>query len=424
MKGSLATAEARVTQSRPGGAREGWRTALQTCPIDAAALMLALVAVPLSIAVSEAFLALAIVARLVRCLRGQTRLVLPTVFWYWLIWAGLEVVAWLQSPEFKDGWSEMRRLLLVAALFFVLPALNRAPDRLVAWRGIFLSSALGAVFLVGDFLSRLVYYRREIAAGGDVGLYLRSGGLLNHWMVYGTVEILVVAGLLSFWSLYPEERRRWWPVAALNALAIAFSLTRMLWACALLLLGIDLAWRRSRWLWALPLLPLAAYGLVPGAVRTRVRQSASLDYYSNQERIEMWRVGWKMLKEKPLTGVGPGRVDKLYRSYLSPGDPVPAYHGHLHNNLLQLAAQFGLPAALAAVGFVGVLLRDLLRAARAAAGREAQFSVRVALLGLTGYLAAGFFDYTYGHSLGLILLAFAVLPPLLTSSSQAQDSRN
>jgi O-antigen ligase len=416
MNVSLAPAEVRVTRSRPGGRREDWRAALQTRPIDAAALMLALVAVPVSIAVSEAFLALAIAARLVRCLRGQTRLVLPTVFWYWVIWAGLEVVAWLHSPELKDGWSEMRRLLLLAALFFVLPALNGAPDRLAAWRGIFLSSTLGSVFLIGDFLSRLVYYRREISAGGDVGLYLRSGGLLNHWMVYGTVEILVVAGLLSFWSLYPEERRRWWPVAALNVLAIAFSLTRMLWACALLLVGIDLAWRRSRWLWVLPLLPLGVYGIVPGVVRTRVRQSASLDYYSNLERIEMWRVGWQMLKEKPLAGVGPGRIDKLYRSYLAPGDPVPAYHGHLHNNLLQLAAQFGLPATLAAVGFVGVLLRDLLRAARRAAGREARFSARIALLALTGYLAAGFFDYTYGHSLGLILLAFGVLPPLLPAS--------
>jgi hypothetical protein len=36
-------------------------------------------------------------------------------------------------------------------------------------------------------------------------------------------------------------------------------------------------------------------------------------------------------------------------------------------------------------------------------------------------LAAGFFDYTYGHSLGLILIAFAVLPPLIPASQSAAE---
>src|SRR5678816_1203216 len=96
--------------------------------------------------------------------------------------------------------------------------------------------------------------------------YLRSGGLLHHWMIYGTVEILVVAGFLSFWSIYGEERRRWWPVAAVNGLAIVLSLTRMAWISCLLLLGIQLVWLRSKWIWALPFVPLTLYLISPGAV--------------------------------------------------------------------------------------------------------------------------------------------------------------
>ena len=126
----------------------------------------------------------------------------------------------------------------------------------------------------------------------------------------------------------------------------------------------------------------------------------------------MIRVGWKMIAENPLTGVGPGRVNLLYRDYLSPGDPVPAYHGHLHNNLIQLATQFGLPTAAAALLFVAVLLRELVGALKKSAGREGQFACQTAVLALIAFLIAGLFDYTYGHSLSLILLAFAVLPPL------------
>jgi len=36
----------------------------------------------------------------------------------------------------------------------------------------------------------------------------------------------------------------------------------------------------------------------------------------------MVRVGYKMVRENPITGVGPGRVNELYTTYLSPQDPV------------------------------------------------------------------------------------------------------
>src|SRR5207249_11726333 len=100
------------------------------------------------------------------------------------------------------------------------------------------------VLLIGEFCGRRAQYRRGISGGGDAGFYLRSGGLLHHWMVYGTVVILVVAGLLSFWSVSREERRRWWPAACINGLSVLLSLSRMAWITCLLLLGIDLLWRR------------------------------------------------------------------------------------------------------------------------------------------------------------------------------------
>lgn len=420
------TLQADVLEESPTSARESrdWRSILRLGKVDGAALILALWAVPLSIAVSESLLAVAIVARIVRCARGEAPICLPRVFWFWLAWAALELLVWAVSADPLGGWNEIRRLFLIAGLFFVMPALDRQALRLAAWRGVFLSSTLGAVFLIGDFVTRLAYYRHEIAAGDDVSFFLRTGGLLNHWMVYGTVEILVVAGLLSFWFLYPEERRRWWPAAALNALAILLSLTRMLWVCGLLLLGIQLVWRRSRWLWALPLLPLALYFAAPDTVRSRVKVSMNPDYYSNFERVQMWQVGWRMVKEKPLTGLGPSRVSKNYRDYLAAGEPVPAYHGHLHNNLVQMAAAFGVPVALAALLFAGVLVSDLWRARKAAITREARFASQAGLLALIGFLVAGCFDYAYGHSLALILLGFAVFLPLLpTSDTLATGNR-
>jgi len=393
------------------------RVALQDWSLEGLLLGLAMGVVPFSIAVTETLLTLACITRALSWKRGRTFVAPPRVFWLWLIWAGLEVLSWALSPERALGRNEIRRLFLIGSLFFVLPSLDRADHRLTVWKGIFVSSTLGSLFLLGDFFARFIQYRKEVAVGENVSLYLRTGGLLNNWMVYATVEILVVAGLISFMLHYPEEKRRWWLVAAINLLAIVFSLTRALWIASFLLLTIALAWRRSKWIWALPLLPICLFILVPSAVRSRVKESMQTDYYSNAERIQMLRVGWRMVKEKPIVGVGPGRVQKLYQKYLSPGDPVPAYHGHLHNNIVQLAAEFGLPVALAAFLFVVFLFRDLLQAWKASASTDSQFAAQAGILGLIGFLVVGLFDYSYGHSLGLILLAFVVLSPLLPTSS-------
>jgi len=380
--------------------------------IDRFTLILGLWSVPISIAVSESFLSIALGARILRVIHRKVRVRLPMCFWFWLAWSGLSFVIWVQSPEPALGWSEIRHMLLVGAVFFALPALDGTSDRLTVWKGILLTSAVSSLFLIGEFVWLAFYYHREISSGGDVGLYLRSGGLLHHWMVYGTVEILVVAGLLGFWTVYREDRRRWWPVALITLTAIMLSLTRMVWLSSILILVIDMVWRRSKWLWALPLLAIAVYVFAPTAVRLRVAKSIDPGYYSNSERLQMLRVGWQMVRDHPLTGVGPGRIDKLYTSYLAPQDPVPAYHGHLHNNVAQIAAQFGIPVTLAALLFVVVLFRDLLKSQKTASTRDERFLAHTAILALTGFLFAGLFEYTYGHSLALILLCFAVSPIL------------
>jgi O-antigen ligase len=232
-------------------------------------------------------------------------------------------------------------------------------------------------------------------------------------MVYGTVEIVVVAGLIAFWSTYRNQRRFILPLVAINAAGVVLSLTRMAWVTCLLLVGIHLVWRRSKWILALPLIPVVAYALAPDAVRARVATGTDPGYYANAERLQMLRVGWKMVMDHPLTGVGPGRVEKLYESYLSPGETLPAYHGHLHNNLVQIAAQFGIVVVAAALLFVLFAFRDLLRARRMARTPDSRFLSETALLAFIGFLFAGLFEYTYGHSLGLIMIAFGVLPALL-----------
>ena len=370
-------------------------------------------AAPLSIAVAESFLGLALAARMVYTFRYRAPLRFPQVFRWWCVWAALEVASWLHSPQIRAGIGEIRHLLLIAGLFLVLPSLHRLHDRMAVWRGIFAAASLGSGALVCGFAVRVFRYRHQIAAGGDAAFYLRTGGLLHHWMIFSAVEVLVFGALLEFRSDYPEER--WWTTSALaiNCLAVCLSLTRALWLACFLLLGVHLVWRRSRFAWVLPLLPLLAFFAAPGPVRERMRDSLRPEYFSNAERLQMWAVGWRMIRDNPLAGVGAGRAAQLYTAYLPAGASVPAYHGHLHDNALQLAAEFGLPVLCAALLCLAALLRGLAKAYSRARGRDDRFLCRAALLGTAGFLVTGLTDYTYGHSLGLIAFSFVALAPLI-----------
>ncbi len=378
-------------------------------------------AIPISIAISESLLAIGLAAYITKLVRRQAVVDVPRLFWFWLIWAGMEVAAWLHSAERGSGRGEIRHLILIAALFVILPALKPERYQVRVWQGIFVTATAGSAVLIVGFVSRMIRYHAQLSAGGDPGFYLRTGGLLHHWMVYATVEVMVFAALLEFFSLYPEERPWTAPVLVVNCLAIALSLTRCLWLACLLLVAAHLVWRRSKRIWVLPVLTALAFWIVPGPLRSRMLESFQPDYYSNAERLQMLRVGWNMIRAQPLFGVGPGRVEELYTRYLLPGEPVPAYHGHLHNNAVQLAAEFGIPTLGAALLTLIVLFVDLVRGHRRAQDRDGRFLRRSGVLGLTGFLLVGTMDYTYGHSLGLILLSFAAVSPLITESAAVRS---
>ena len=377
------------------------------------ALSAGLCAAPVSIAASEALLAIALLARLAKLATRPLVFQLPRVFRFWLLWAGLETASWLRSASRAAGAGEMRHLLLVAALWILLPALDRSSDKVRVWKGIFAAATLGSAVLILEFFARLTRFRGELANGGDPAFYLRTGGLLHHWMVFGTVEIVVFAALLEFRAAYSEDRRWTLPALVVHTTAILLSLTRCLWLAAILVVGLHILRSRSHRAWALA--PAFLILLAFGPVRQRVAQTLQPDYYSNAERFQMWRVGCQMIREHPLLGIGAGRIESEYARYLSPGERLPAFHGHLHNNALELGAEFGLLVLGAAALFAVILLRDLALASSQAGSCDSQFLCRSGLQGMAGFLAMGMMDYTYGHSVGLILLAFATLPPLLAA---------
>ena len=68
-------------------------------------------------------------------------------------------------------------------------------------------------------------------------------------------------------------------------------------------------------------------------------------------RLEMWKVGWIMFKEKPWTGIGKGNYYKVSGDLINAGKmQAGAHYDHAHSDYITLLAESGIP------GFLSLLL--------------------------------------------------------------------
>jgi O-antigen ligase len=142
-------------------------------------------------------------------------------------------------------------------------------------------------------------------------------------------------------------------------------------------------------------------------VTDRVYSMFDLKDPSNRDRLAMMQAGTAMVKDHPLTGVGPDMVTVLYPQYRV-ASAVNEHAPHLHNVPMQIAAERGLPALGLWFWFIGVTAWDLVRRMRTSADPSI---AAAGLAALVSMCAAGMFEYNFGDSEFLILLLVLVTLP-------------
>ena len=260
----------------------------------------------------------------------------------------------------------------------------------------------------------------------------RIRGTLSHYMTYSGV--LMMGACLALAGLALEGRRGLYQGVALVLLLAALLLTQTRGAWVGLAAGAvaALALIRPKLLLVLPIVAVASYLLAPAGVQQRIRSLADPNDITANERVVMWGVGWRMIQDYPILGVGPERPHDLYDAYRPEDDPFAdiVAPGHLHNNLVQLTAERGLVGIglwLAIwVGWFWLVLR-------AALGMErARLVERVSVIGslaaLVAFQTMGLFEYNAGDSevatsaMFLAGLGCACLPTACTIKIEPQGS--
>ena len=252
----------------------------------------------------------------------------------------------------------------------------------------------------------------EWLAGAD-NLDARVSGGLSVYMTYAGL-LLVFVPLLGSRGLSGGRRISRVAdaiVAAAGVFAIALTLTRSAYLGLAIGLLVVLLAARPRLALVAPFGIALFVVIMPLAVRDRLMSATNSRDVTMNDRVAMWKAGATMIRERPLFGVGPGRVKALYPVYRVSGwvEPRP---GHLHNNVVMIAAETGIPSLLAYLWFVGAFFAAALRQVRGLARGEPLRGVTLGAIGaMASIFAAGMFEYNFGDVEVLIAtLVVATLP--------------
>lgn len=371
------------------------------------ALLAFVAALQVSIAASQILLTLTGILWLTLIVRRHERVDVPAFFWPLLAYAGWTLVSAFFSIDPRTSLVDTKQLLL----FAVVPVAYRL------LRGRRSLTAVDVVISVAALSAAIGIVQFGILKWSELGQ--RPQGALGMYMTFSGQLMLVAciaAARVLFWP-----RDRMWPALVLPALVVAIATTasRNAWVGACVGVGLLLLIRDFRLVGLLPVLAAVFIALAPAQLTDRFYSMFQMQHagqqtattqasvQSNRDRLAMIKSGVRIIKDRPVTGVGPDMVMEVYPVYRDK-DAVNQLNPHLHNVPIQIAAERGLPALLAWLWFVVVLARDFLRQRRTAA---IAFLPNAGLACLAAMVAAGMFEYNFGDSEFLMLfLVLMTLP--------------
>jgi O-antigen ligase len=358
-------------------------------------------ALQFSIAVAQILLTIAVLCWLTIVLVRHERVQVPRFFWPLVAYAGATLVSAALSPDPWTSLVDCKQLVL----FLLVPVAYRFAGNS---RGHTLLTVVLTCAAVSAVLGMVQY---GVLHYDNLGR--RPQGTLGHWMTYSGLLMVMISVALAR-VLFGKSDRTWAAlVIPAMAVAVALTFTRSaevgVCAAAALLLSL----KDFRLVALLPVVGAVFFALAPTQVTQRFVSMFDRKDPTRSDRVTMLHIGERMVLAHPLAGVGPNMVQRRYVEYRGsdPGvgpDGVEHINPHLHNNLLQIAAERGLPALALWLWFIVRLTRDAWRRFNTDTDR---FLPAAALAAMTAMVTAGLFEYNFGDSELLMLFLIVVTLP-------------
>jgi O-antigen ligase len=368
----------------------------------------------ISIAAAEILLAAAVAGHLWILKRHKgpippgMKIFLPLLVY--MIWA---IIAALVSSNPALGLTIAKKYYLFL-LVAVVPLTVRGEGRLTwIYRAVFVTAVVASLYGLIQF-----------AANPNRDLLHRISGFMSHWMTYSGLLMLVLVLLVAYVSSYGLRGHLWVLLtAAYIILALVFAQTRGTWLGALAGIAVVILMRRLQAIAGLIAVILVFYFLSPSGIQQRFKSGLDPTDPNTRNRIELFQTSARLIRDNPWFGVGPKNVKfeaLKYRGKKNGEFPDWMYQ-HMHNNILQVASETGIPGLVIWLWFMVRLAWDACRAYRRV--RQSSFPaeeeirkeglmVSSAALGAwAALMVAGMLEYNFGDSEVLMLFLFIMSAP-------------
>lgn len=352
-------------------------------------------AAQLSIAVAQILLTVAGLCWFILHVTRRERVDAPEFFWPLIGYSAITLLSAGFSRDPRASLEDCKQL----SLFLLVPIVydfargNRARSMLT-------------IVLTAGAASALVGIVQYSILNFDT-LERRVQGTLSHWMTYSGTLMLVICAAVA--RILYDMRDRGWAAVVIPALIVSLLLTFTRSAMVGLAAGVGmlLLLRDMRLVGILPIAAAVILALAPTDLTRRIYSTIDLNDPTNRDRVAMARAGIEIVRDHPLTGVGPDMIKRVYPDYRVATALMPVAP-HLHNVPLQIAAERGLPALAMWMWFVASAFFGLIKLL----GRTRHRVLVAAALGVfVAMLTAGMFEYNFGDSEFLMLFLVLITLP-------------
>ncbi len=358
-------------------------------------------ALQFSIAVAQILLGIALLCWFALLVGGREPFAVPRFFWPLAAFGAATLVSAAFSLDPRASFIDCKQLVL----YFTVPIVYR-------FAGGSRTSPLMTVIITFAAASAVVGIVQYGILHYDILIH-RPQGTLGHYMTYS--GLLMLALVVALARVLFGRTERTWAALVIPALAVAIAVTlsRNAWVGVCVAAALLLTLKDFRLLAVLPIVLAVFFAAAPTTLMSRFHSIFDLKDPTNRDRLAMLREGERMVRDHPLTGVGPTMVLRVYPQYRDP-DAVEPINPHLHNVPMQIAAERGLPALAIWVWFVVTLTYDL---GRLFYTGRLRFVAAAGLGAVAAMLTAGLFEHNFGNSEFLMLFLIVVTVPFAASRS-------
>jgi O-antigen ligase len=355
-----------------------------------------------SISLSQIMLAHAFIVLAILVITKKTKVRFPAFFWGAVVYCVLSILAYFFSVNPGISLIDSKDLLLFLIIPIVYMGLRKTPEIKRANLALLISASVSISYCLFIYAFR--------AAPGE-----RVQGFMGHYMTQAGVTLLFGALALSLFVFSRDRTRFLWGMGFLfSVLILILTSTRSAWIGMIIAASVVLFFYKPKTLIIVPLASALILLLSPRDGQNRASSIFSTRNYSNAQRLEYLKAGIKIIKEYPIFGTGPNTVEMEFQNPKYGLSEEAKQNVHLHNNILQIAAERGIPTLLAWFVFMVWLLISLFKLVPNKDPTLFPLTIG-AIASLLAHFAAGFFEYNFADAEVAALFFYLVTIPFAQS---------